>query len=49
MVETKDIAWDLSIIFKRSINTIEKQIKQLIDKDLIERRGSRKTGGYYKK
>ncbi|MFH1606751.1 MAG: RNA-binding domain-containing protein [Nanoarchaeota archaeon] len=33
----------------RPIDTVDKQIKQLIDKNLIERRGSKKTGGYYMK
>ncbi len=41
-------AKDASILLNdRPINTIEKQIKELIDKRLIERRGSKKTGGYY--
>ena len=31
----------------RPIKTIERQIKILVDKKLIERRGSRKTGGYF--
>ncbi len=31
----------------RSIKTIERQISELKKLDLIERRGSRKTGGYY--
>ncbi|MBF0387116.1 MAG: hypothetical protein HQL20_04585 [Candidatus Omnitrophica bacterium] len=31
----------------RPIKTIERQIKILVDKELIERRGSRKTGGYF--
>ena len=34
---------------KRPIDTIEKQIKTLMDKKLIERKGSKKTGGYYAK
>ena len=41
-------ARDLSIILDRPIDTIDKQIKKLIDKKLVERRGSRKTGGYWK-
>jgi len=32
---------------KRPIKTIERQIKILIEKGLIERRGSKKTGGYW--
>jgi len=33
----------------RPIDTIKKQIGTLIKKELIERRGSRKTGGYFLK
>lgn len=29
----------------RRIKTVERQIKALIEKELVERRGSRKTGG----
>ena len=32
---------------QRPTKTIERQIKTLIEKGLIERRGSRKTGGYW--
>jgi ATP-dependent DNA helicase RecG len=40
----------LSILLSnRPLKTIERQIKQLILKQLIERRGSRKTGGYWYK
>ncbi len=35
------------LLENRSIRTIENQIKKLIDLDIIERRGSKKTGGYY--
>ena len=35
------------LLDNRSISTIEKQIRELTDKGLIERRGSRKAGGYY--
>ena len=43
-------AKDTSLLLEnRSIKTIEKQIKELFSKDLIERRGSKKTGGYYVK
>lgn len=31
----------------RPIKTIERQIKTLVEKELIERRGSKKTGGYF--
>ena len=34
-------------VTKRPIKTIERQVKTLIEKKLIERRGSKKTGGYY--
>ena len=40
---------ELSRIINRSTNTLEKQIKQLVDKNLLERRGSKKTGGYWVK
>jgi ATP-dependent DNA helicase RecG len=44
------MAKDLSgLLENRPIKTLERQIKQLTDKNLIERRGSRKTGGYYLK
>ena len=43
-------AKDLSPLLNgRPVKTIERQIKTLIKNNLIERRGSRKTGGYYKK
>jgi len=43
-------ATDILPLFKRrSIKTIERQLKVLKEKSLIERRGSRKTGGYYLK
>lgn len=42
-------AKDLSVLLgNRPIKTIERQIAQLVGKGLIERRGSRKTGGYWK-
>ena len=31
----------------RPLDTVKKQIKKLVDKDLVERRGSKKTGGYW--
>ena len=40
-------AKEISVEHERSIKTVERQIKTLMDKKLIERRGSRKTGGYY--
>ncbi len=42
-------ALELSKKLNRPIDTVKKQIKKLVKKDLIERRGSRKTGGYYLK
>lgn len=41
-------AKDLNVVLeRRPIKTIERQIKILMHNNLIERRGSRKTGGYY--
>ena len=41
-------AKDLSPLLKnRPLKTIERQIKELVQQQLIERKGSRKTGGYY--
>ena len=31
----------------RPIDTLNKQMRQLAEKQLVERRGSRKTGGYW--
>jgi ATP-dependent DNA helicase RecG len=42
-IQAKDLAERLG----RPIKTIERQIKTLTDKSLIERRGSKKTGGYW--
>lgn len=36
-----------SLLKNRSLKTVERQIKQLVDKGLIERYGSKKTGGYF--
>lgn len=36
-----------ALLNNRSISTIEKQIKELSEKGFIERRGSKKAGGYY--
>ncbi|MDP8200801.1 MAG: hypothetical protein P9M11_01515 [Candidatus Tenebribacter burtonii] len=43
-VQTNNLS---KLLEKRPIKTIEHQIKILINKDFIERRGSKKTGGYY--
>lgn len=40
---------DLANILNKSADTIEKQISKLIKLDLIERHGSKKTGGYHLK
>lgn len=41
-------AKDLSVLLgNRPIKTIERQIATLIERELIERIGSRKTGGYF--
>ncbi len=42
-------AKNISVLLKRPMDTVDKQIKSLIDKNIIERRGSKKTGGYYAK
>jgi ATP-dependent DNA helicase RecG len=42
-IQAKTLAESL----RRPIKTVEKQIKTLTDKNLIERRGSKKTGGYW--
>lgn len=36
----------LSVIIDRPVKTLERQIKTLAEKKLIERHGSKKTGGY---
>ncbi|MBT4377008.1 hypothetical protein HOD29_06550 [archaeon] len=43
-VKVKEISEKL----ERPIDTLDKQIKKLVDKNLIERRGSKKTGGYWR-
>lgn len=43
-IKAKELA---AILSDRSIKTIERQIAELIKLKLIERRGSRKTGGYF--
>ena len=40
-------AKDLGGMLNRPIKTVERQIKTLTEKNLIERRGSKKTGGYW--
>ncbi len=42
-------AKELSILLKKPIDTVDKHIKYLVDKGFIERRGSKKTGGYFAK
>ncbi|NOQ56025.1 MAG: hypothetical protein GQ477_04440 [Nanohaloarchaea archaeon] len=37
----------ISESLQRPIDTVDKQIRKLVDKKLIERRGSKKTGGYW--
>ena len=44
-IQANDIANNL----QRPIDTVKKQIGTLVKKDLIEHRGSRKTGGYFLK
>ena len=36
-----------ALLDNRPVSTIEKQIRELTGKGLIERRGSKKSGGYY--
>jgi len=43
-IQAKEIADKLN---NRPIKTVEKQISELTKKGLIERKGSRKTGGYW--
>ena len=38
-----------ALLDNRSGKTLEKQIQTLVGKDLIEHRGSKKTGGYFLK
>lgn len=40
-------AKDVSKLLNKPIKTIERHIKELTQKELIERRGSKKTGGYH--
>ncbi|MEQ6121647.1 helix-turn-helix domain-containing protein [Reichenbachiella sp. MALMAid0571] len=37
----------VDILGDRSVKTVERQISQLTDRGLVERKGSRKTGGYW--
>ena len=43
-IKSKDLSLKLD---NRPIKSLERQIKILVDIKLIERRGSKKTGGYY--
>jgi ATP-dependent DNA helicase RecG len=43
-IQAKELSIHLN---NRPIKTIERQIKELKNMKLIERRGSKKTGGYY--
>jgi hypothetical protein len=43
-IQAKDI---LLLLKDRSIKTLERQIVRLIENKLIQRKGSRKTGGYF--
>lgn len=43
-VQAKDLS---SLLDNRPAKTIERQIRELVRLGLVERRGSRKTGGYY--
>ena len=45
-IKAKEIAEKLD---NRQIKTVDRQIKTLVEKELVERRGSKKTGGYYLK
>ena len=37
------------LLNNRPVKTLERQIKVLVEKELIEHRGSKKTGGYFLK
>lgn len=43
-IQAKDLP---ALLENRRIKTIERQIKELVAQHLIQRRGSRKTGGYW--
>ena len=43
-IRAKDVS---ELLDNRPVSTIEKQIRELTGKGLIERRGSKKSGGYY--
>jgi ATP-dependent DNA helicase RecG len=43
-IKAKDLP---ALLGNRSLKTIERQIKELLIQQLIERQGSRKTGGYW--
>lgn len=40
-------AKELSELLSRPVSTLDKQIKKLVDQNLIKRIGSKKTGGYW--
>ena len=42
-IKIKEIAFQLDI----PVDTIDKQVKVLVSRGLVERRGSKRTGGYY--
>jgi ATP-dependent DNA helicase RecG len=43
-IKAKDL---VALLDNRPLKTIERQMKELVIKEYIERRGSKKTGGYY--
>lgn len=43
-IKAKDL---VTLLDNRPLKTIERQIKELVIKEHIERRGSKKTGGYF--
>ena len=43
-IQAKDLS---ALLEKRPIKTIDRQIAELTKRKLIERKGSKKTGGYY--
>ncbi|GAC1444073.1 MAG: hypothetical protein NVSMB63_13220 [Sediminibacterium sp.] len=43
-VQAKDLP---ALLENRPLKTIERQIRELVIQQFIERRGSRKTGGYW--
>ncbi|MFC1510421.1 ATP-binding protein [Candidatus Omnitrophota bacterium] len=43
-IQAKDL---IVILDNRPLKTIERQVKKLVELNLVERKGSRKTGGYW--